>query len=424
MLTDAKLRAAKPREKPYKISDSNQLYLFVTPAGARLWRMNYSFNAKQKSLSFGPYPSVGLGDARKKRDAAKEFLRDGKDPGSEKRLGAARQLASAQNTFERVARQWFDANKRMWAEHHASDVIRSLERDVFPAIGSLPIAALKPPAVLEVLKAIEDRPAIETAKRVRQRMSAIFVYAVAGGIAEADPASIVKGALKPKPKKRKQPAIVELDLLQEMLSDAETEGARPVTRLALRFLALTAVRPGDLRGARWTEFDSLHPEQPIWRIPAARMKGDIDRKEEVGGDHLVPLSRQAMQVLDAIRPLTGGGPLVFPSARHAHRPMSENAIGYLLNRAGYHGRHVPHGWRAAFSTIMNEWAKVHGRADDREVIDLMLAHVPSNKVEGAYNRAAYMPRRYELAQIWADMLMDDMPTPNTLVDKPCRYQSG
>lgn len=205
-----------------------------------------------------------------------------------------------------------------------------------------------------------------------------------------------------------------------MIRDAEADDARPVTRFALRYLALTAVRPNEVRGAGWEEHEQLEGLEPLWRIPSCRMKGDLDRKEEKGGDHLVPLARQSVELLRCIWPLTGEGPYIFPSARNSHKTISENAIGYLLHRAGYHGRHVPHGFRAAFSTIMNEWAERHGKEHDREVIDLMLAHVPENKIEGAYNRAAYMPRRRELAQIWADMLCEGLAEPDLLMDLPGR----
>lgn len=168
-----------------------------------------------------------------------------------------------------------------------------------------------------------------------------------------------------------------------MINVAESDYARPLTRLALRLLALTAVRPNELRGARWEEFENLNGPEPLWRIPAIRMKGSLDRKDEIARDHLVALAPQCLLVLRAPWPLTGGGDLLFPSTRNGRKPMSENTIGYLLNRAGYHGRHVPHGFRAAFSTIMNEWAQDHGIKGDRGIIDLMLAHVPPNKVEGA-----------------------------------------
>ena len=260
--------------------------------------------------------------------------------------------------------------------------------------------------MLAVLRAIEARPAIETARRVRQRMSAVFVYGIASGVCPMDPAAIVQGAMAPLIKGR-QPAIVDLGEARDVLRRAEAVPAHPVTKLALRMIALTAVRPGEIRGAAWHEFEQLDGSEPLWRIPATRMK----MKQE----HLVPLSQQAVAVIMAARSLTGRGPLVFPNARHAHRPMSENAIGYLLNRAGYHSRHVPHGWRATFSTIMNESYR-----DDRHVIDLMLAHAPKDKTEAAYNRASHMPRRRELVQEWADMLLKDAPDAALLVHGPRR----
>jgi integrase len=268
---------------------------------------------------------------------------------------------------------------------------------VFPVIGALPISQLTPPLILAALREIEARGSIETAKRVRQRISAVFVYAIAHGIAVSDPAEKLGAVLKPL-RKGRQPAITELAPLRQMIITAEEDYARPITRLALRFLALTAVRPSELRGAQWNEFEDLNGKEPLWRIPSLRMKGNLDRKDEINGDHLVPLALQAISVLKVLWSLSGRGILVFPSNRHVHRPMSENAIGYLLNRAGYHDHHVPHGFRAAFSTIMNEWAERNGKDHDRKVINLMLAHVPKEKVEGTYNRAAYMARRRELAQ--------------------------
>lgn len=419
MLTDTKVRTAKPRPKSYKIADSNRLYLLVTPSGGKLWRWNYSYDGKQKSMAFGAYPLVSLADAREKRDQAYSVLCEGQDPNVARRLKIEANLEAGRQTFERVAREWYGNAKAQWATIHAHDVIRSLERDVFPTIGSLPIAQLTPPLILGVLREIETRGAIETAKRVRQRISAVFVYAIAQGIATNDPAEKLGAVLKPL-RKGRQPAITDIVALRQMILAAEEDNARPITRLGLRMLALTAVRPSELRGAEWAEFEDLDGKLPLWRIPSVRMKGDLDRKEEINGDHLVPLAPQAVSVLRAIWPLTGAGPLVFPSNRHAHRPMSENAIGYLLNRAGYHGHHVPHGFRAAFSTIMNEWAERHGDPHDRKVIDLMLAHVPKDKVEGAYNRAAYMPRRRELAAIWANMLSEGLPDPVLLVDRPVK----
>ena len=419
MLTDAKVRSAKPRTKPYKLTDTNRLFLLVAPSGGKLWRWNYNYDGRNKTMAFGAYPRISLADARARRDDAYTILCEGRDPAVAKKLKIDANIDASRQTFERVAREWHENTKSQWAGRHADDVLRSLHRDVFPTIGGLPISELTPPLILGVLREIESRGAIESAKRIRQRISATFVYAIAQGLVKHDPAEKLGAVLKPL-RKGRQPAITDLAALQKMIIAAEEDYARPVTRLALRFLALTAVRPNELRFAHWAEFEDLDGLLPLWRIPARRMKGDLGRKEELGGDHIVPLSKQAVAVLRAVWPLTGQGDLVFPSTRHAHRPMSENAIGYLLNRAGYHGHHVPHGFRAAFSTIMNEWAERDGKDHDRKIIDLMLAHVPGEKVEGAYNRAAYMPRRRELAQIWANMLTDGLPKPTVLVERPVK----
>jgi integrase len=423
LLTDAKVRAAKPRAKPYKLTDANRLYLLVTPSGGKLWRWNYDYDGKQKSMAFGAYPLVSLADARSKRDEACAVLCEGRDPNVAKRLRLEENIEAGRQTFERVAREWYGNARSQWASIHAADIIRSLERDVFPTIGDVPIAQLTPPIVLAVLREIEARGAIETAKRVRQRISAVFVYGIAKGIVQADPAEKLGKVLKPL-RKGRQPAITDLVPLRRMIVVAEEDYARPVTRLGLRFLALTAVRPSELRGARWNELEDLNGKLPLWRIPASRMKGDLDRKDERHGDHLVPITPHGLSVLRALWPLTGSGDLLFPSNRHTHKPMSENAIGYLLNRAGYHGHHVPHGFRAAFSTIMNEWAERNGKEHDRKVIDLMLAHIPPGTGEGAYNRAAYMPRRRELALIWADMLSDGLPDPAILIELPSKAVGG
>ncbi|MEO7787727.1 MAG: integrase arm-type DNA-binding domain-containing protein, partial [Sphingomicrobium sp.] len=331
MLNDAKIRAAKPQDKPYKVTDSHRLYLLVNPSGSKLWKWGYSYDGKQRTLHFGVHPRISLLDARVRRDEASALLSEGRDPGIVRKLLVGANLEAGRQTFERVAREWYDNTKPRWALVHANDVIRSLERDVFPAIGNLPIGELNAPIVLAVLREIESRGAIETAKRVRQRISGVFVFAIAKGIAQSDPAEKLGAVLKPL-RKGRQPAITDLARLRAMIIAAEQDYARPITRLGLRFLALTAVRPSELRGARWEEFEELNSAAPLWRIPAFRMKGDLERKNEIGGDHLVPLTPQAVSVLKALWPLTGGDTLVFPSSRHPSRPMSENAIGYLLNR--------------------------------------------------------------------------------------------
>ncbi len=426
MLTDAKIKAAKPRERQYKLTDGGQLYLLVSPAGGRHWRMNYAFgkneagNPKQLTLSLGSYPAMTLTEARKRRDEAKAQLRDGLDPGMQRRIALRTVRAEGENTFERLARKWHEQRKSTWSKVHAQDVLHSLERDIFPAIGTWSMSAITAPVLLDVLAAVEKRGAIETAHRLRQRISDVFVYAIVTGVAETNPAASLSKALKRKPKAKPQPALIDLAEVREMLSACEAQRCRATTKFALRFSALTAARPNEIRFARWHEIEDLDGSAPLWRIPAARMKGDQDRKAEVDGDHVVPLSRQAVDVLQTIAPLTGELPVIFPSDRHLHKPISENTLRALLIRAGYYQRHVPHGFRAAFSTIMNSRAEALNRPNDRAIIDLMLAHVPPNKVESAYNRAAFMERRREIAQEWADMVMDGIPPAASLLGRPMR----
>ncbi len=463
MLTDAKIKAAKAKATDYKLGDAGQLFLHVTKAGGKHWRMNYTYgkNASgkpaQKTLTFGPYPALTLLDARKRRDDAKELLRKGRDPAVERRVESVARAAETENTFKLVALRWFalrsgwdlakldekrrkdgtwsltdavhwaDSAKGIWSLVHASDVLRSLERDVFDEIGDLPITAIESPKVLEVLNAIAKRGAIETAHRICQRISDIYVYAIPAGLAKANPAASMIKALPKVPRSKKQPSIIDrirdhdgqVKAVRQMLADCDDERCRASTKLALRLLALTAVRPNEIQNARWAELEDLDGPEPLWRIPAERMKGDQDRKAEEGGEHLVPLSSQAVEVIKALRPLTGGYALMFPSERHVHKPISENTIRALLIRAGYYQRHVPHGFRAAFSTIMNEHPD--RREGDRAVIDLMLAHVPKDKVEGAYNRAGYLPRRREIAQAWADLIAVDLCDPAEHLGKPIRW---
>ncbi|MBR0663972.1 integrase arm-type DNA-binding domain-containing protein [Roseomonas hellenica] len=401
MLTDAEVRAAKPRGAPYKLSDGAGLHLYVTPAGSRIWRYRYEIAGREKLLTIGPYPEVTLAQAREERTKARAHLRASVDPAVERKK--ARLAATDKRlVFEAVARDWHARRSPGWTRRHSDDVLNSLERDVFPAFGSLQLRDITPAMVLGLLRPIEARPAIETARRVRQRISAVFVFAVASGIGENDPAAMVKGALAPLVKGR-QPAVLDLDGAREMLQSVEGIPAHPVTKLAHRFLALTVVRPGEIRGAKWSEFEDLSGAAPIWRIPAQRMK--------MRREHLVPLSPAAVEVLDCVRRFAARSELVFPSVRQLHRPMSENAIGYLLNRAGYHGRHVPHGWRATFSTIMNERFRM-----DRGILDLMLAHSSDDEVESAYNRALYLDRRKELAEIWAGLLLEKSSSAINMID--------
>lgn len=428
MLSEMAVRQAKAKAKDYKLSDSGGLYLFVAKSGRRTWRLKYRFGGKERRLIFGAYPEVSLKEARDRKVDARRLLADGRDPGLEAKKASFVRAMSASNTFEAVARSWFSLQEERWTPVHAGDVISSFEKDVFPWVGTLPIAELDEPIVLFVLRKIEKRGAIETAHRVRQRMSAVFVQAIAEGIAIRDPAAVVGKALKPVPRGRKRPAIVSVDGLREMIGKTEAELASPLTKLASRFAALTAQRLGAIRSMAWNEFENIDLDGEglcplaLWRIPAGHMKLASDLKQDEKFDHLVPLAPEAVAVLRAAKLLTGRGPIVFPSNRSARIPMSENTLSYFYNRCGYQGRHVPHGWRASFSTIMNEWAERKGTASDRLVIDLMLAHIPEgvSGSEVAYNRAAFLERRREIAGQWAKMVFGDFPQPSELLGLPAR----
>lgn len=409
MLTDTAIRRAKPADRPYKMTDGGGLFLLVTPAGGRLWRYRYRWAGKERLLAIGPYPDVSLADARRARDRAKELLRDGTDPSTAKRLKRFEVVKQADETFERIAREWHAMNVPKWDDVHAGDVLRSLERDVFPYIGSVPIRQLTSLDVLDVLRRIENRGARETARRIRQRIGSVFTYAVATMRAESNPAEPLVEAMQPV-RKGRFPAVTDLDHARQVLRDVDRTPGHPLTKLAIRLLALTAVRPGVIMTAPWLE---LPPGVELWEIPAERMKLRKHHKDNPAYDHLVPLSRQARETIEAARMLSGRGKYVFPNYRNPAYPMSENAMGYMLNRAGYYRRQVPHGWRATFSTIMNE----RFRSDDR-VIERILAHQEEDEVEAAYNRAEYLDRRRELLQIWADMLMVDQMPIEELLKQP------
>jgi integrase len=416
MLTNATLKAARPGARPRKIFDEGGLYVHILPSGRKTWRMKYRFDRKEKLLTFGTYPDVQLAGARDRRDQARALLDRGEDPSAARPSSIDIAAPSTPSTFEAAARAWFEHQRARWTDVHARDVLVGLERDVFPAIGPAELDAIARPTVLRVLRAVEARGSVETARRLRQRISAVFEYAMSEGWAAEDPAAIVGRALAAPPASRPQPALVDLDEVRALLAAVECINASPRCKLASRFLALTGVRLAAVRGATWAEIEGVEKGaedlahtfsiDALWRVPAARMKMARAKKADPTRAHLVPLSRQAVDVLRAARLMAGENghdtrspaALIFPG-RGGVGPLGEAAIGELYTRAGYAGRHVPHGWRASFSTIMNE-----RRPDDRAAIDLALAHAPKDKVEAAYNRAEHLARRRALFQEWADLL--------------------
>lgn len=393
-LTDLQAKNAEPKEKPYRLLDSGGLFLWVTPAGGRFWRYRYERSGKEQTLSLGEYPAVKLSGARVARDRARDLIRKGGDP-----TAPEPEAAPPKPSFKVIMDDWLTSQSRVWAPRHTKKVRQALEKWVVPTLGESAIDTITTAEVSKVLKALDDKGAQETLRQVRERISRIFRYAEGQGLVDRNPAAIAGQGLPPQIKGR-NPAITDIEQLRAMLTKLDATPARPVTRLAMRLLALTAVRQGEMRIAAWSEFHDLDGQAPEWRIPLDHMK--IPRTKRLGlpTHHTVPLSRQAAETLAVLKELTGKGPIPFPSATNAHRPMSENALSEVLVRAGYQDIHVPHGFRASFSTIMNELYPA-----DRLTIDYMLGHKLKDQVEGAYNRAEHRARRRELAQLWGDLLM-------------------
>lgn len=417
MLTDAACRNAKPREKAYKLSDSGSLFLFVSPKGARIWRWKYRFAGKEKLLTIGRYPATSLVEARRARDSAKGLLDSGQDPSAAKKHRKASIAAEQLDSFEKVTRAWHAAKAKTLTDRYANAVMSRMEANVFPRLGSTSIKAITPPMVLTAIRAIEARGANDMAHRVCNHISDVFVWAIASGLAETDPAAVIRKALA-QTDPRLRPALVKLDQAREVLAKTEiAQNAHWSTKLASRLLALTAARPGVVRLAERSEFEALDGPKPLWRIPAAKMKLTKQRKRDVTREFVVPLSTHAVEVVKAALASSPSPQWLFTGIGAWTKPISDSTLSKLYRESGFTGRHVPHGWRSSFSTIMNERAAQANREADRAVIDLMLAHEQSG-VEPVYNRAAYMPRRRELAQEWGDLLMEGLPSAASLLRLP------
>lgn len=427
VLTAAAVKNAKPAERAYKLGDSLGLYLYVTPKGAKSWRMKYRFNDKEKRLTFGLYPEVSLAEARDRRDEARKLIRENKDPTVEERRREAAAIAAAGATFETIARDWHEDEKVRWSPGQATLVMRAMERDLFPDLGKLPVSDIDGPLLLVSLRKIERRGAIETAKRVRGYASGVFDRAIGDHYIEVNPAAKIGKALKKTPVGSKQPAITKLPELLELQGIVDRSTSNPITKIASRFLFLSAVRVGVVRTATWDEFEGIDWDKPdapapeaVWNIPAERMKLEVQDKGEEAFGHDVQLPPQAVELLHVLRILTGRFELLFPSERSTRQPLSDAALSSLYKRiAGgkYKGRHVPHGCRSSFSTLMNKRAAEMDRASDRMVIDLMLAHVPPgmSSSEYAYNRERYSKQRRDIGAAWADMITEGLADPKDLI---------
>lgn len=388
-LTDTFVKNVKHTGAPAgdKHTDGHGMFLLVKAAG-KYWRLNYRFLGKQKTLALGVYPEVGLAQARKRRDKARELLAQGMDPSVAKRADKVARKQSADNTFEAVAQAWLAKTKALRAESTDAKVQGWLKNDILPAIGRLPIAEITPRDVLDMVRKVEKRGAIDSATRMKQLCGQIFRYAVAEGSAERDVTADLRGALEVRQTVHLA-AVIEPKQVGELLRAIHGYSGHPVTVAALKLAPLLFVRPGELRHAEWSEIDL---EAAEWRIPGAKMK--------MGADHIVPLATQAVEVLTELQKLTGRARYVFPSVRTGARPMSENTINAALRGMGYSSdMHTAHGFRATARTILDE---VLGERVD--LIEHQLAHAVKDVNGRAYNRTAHLPARKAMMQRWADYL--------------------
>jgi integrase len=383
-LTDTTIRNTKPGDKPIKLFDGGGLFLQVVPAGGKWWRFRYRFDGKHKLLSLGTYPAVSLKQARAKREEMRQQLAAGTDPGEVRKAAKARR--STANSFEAIAREWFTKSAPTWVPAHAAKVIRSLERDVFPWIGARPIGEINAPELLTVLQRIEDRGALNIAHRTHQICGRVFRYGIATGRADRDPSADLRGALA-SAKKRHHAAMTEPQSVGTLLRVIDGYQGSFVTKCALRLAPLVFVRPGELRKAQWVEFDLDAGE---WRYTVTK----------TNTPHIVPLSRQAVEILRELQPLTGGGHYMFPSISTTARPMSENTLGAALRALGFPKDDMSvHGFRAMARTILDEVLNVRP-----DFIEHQLAHAVRDPNGRAYNRTAFLAERRKMMQQWADYL--------------------
>ena len=381
-------RAACPSGRAsIRLTDEKGMYLEVTAAGGKYWRLKYRYGGKEKRLALGVYPAISLALARKAREQARETLSAGNDPGQLKRDAQQIKALGDASTFEKVARQWWEHWKGPKSPRHADYVLRRLEADVFPALGALPVSAINAPQLLAVAKSIEARGAVDIAKRSLQTCGQILRYAVAHGLADRNPAADVRPADALKPRIKMNYARLDAKEMPELLRKIEAYQGSPYTRLAMKLMALTFVRTGELIGARWEEFDLVAGE---WRIPAKRMK--------MRTPHIVPLAPQTIEVLQAIQTASGHRALLFPGERDHDKPMSNNTILGALKRMGYAGRMTGHGFRGLASTVLHEQGYPH------HAIELQLAHQERNAVSASYNHATYLAERRAMMNQWANYL--------------------
>lgn len=394
-LSDVKCRNAKPAPKLVKLSDGGGLQLWVQPTGSRLWRLAYRFEGKQKLLALGSYPLISLAEARQARDDAKRLLLSGINPAQER---ISRKAGSAKDTFRLIADEYVDKLKKEGRADRTISKVKWLLDFAYPLIGDKCIREIDPASILTALRRVEVRGRYESARRLRSTIGSVFRYAIATARAETDPTFALRGALI-SPTVTPRAAITDPKAFGGLLRAINTFDGQPTTRAALKLMTLLFPRPGELRAAKWDEFDF---ESSVWIVPEARMK--------MRRPHRVPFSRQAARVLTSLREISGGGSLLFPSVRSDLRPISDNTLNAALRRMGYGKEEVTaHGFRATASTLLNECGKWHPDAIERQ-----LAHIENNDVRRAYARAEHWDERVKMMQWWADYL-DELESKNVRV---------
>lgn len=387
-LTNVQIKQVQPKEKDFKIYDEKGLFLLVKRNGAKYWRFKYRFSGKEKYMAFGVYPEVSLKDAREYRDKARSLIRDDLDPMDERKKRRLAIENAHSNDFEIIAREWFAKEKDAWADSHIKKQLGLIENNLIPYLGQLPIREITPPILLDCLRKIEARGALETARRTKQVSGQIFRYAIATGKADRDPSFDLKGALKT-PQTRHFSAITEPKQFGDLLRSIDGFDGTAVVATALKLAPLLFVRPGELRHMEWTEIDFDKRE---WRLPAEKMK--------MKQPHIVPLATQAIHLLETIQPLTARWQYVFTGERSRRRPMSDNALNAALRRLGYtKEEHTTHGFRASARTLLDEELEF-----DAKYIEHQLSHEVRDPLGRAYNRTKHLSQRKEMMQSWADYL--------------------
>ncbi|EFI3990670.1 tyrosine-type recombinase/integrase [Escherichia coli] len=386
-LNDMQIRRAKPEVKAYTLGDGQGLSLLVEPNGSKSWRFRYRYAGKPKMISLGVYPTITLAEARARRDEARKIVAEGKNPSEVRKEQKLALRIQSENAFEKIAREWHQMKSAKWSAGYASDIIEAFQNDIFPYVGTRPVGEIKPLELLNVLRKIEKRGALEKMRKVRQRCSEVFRYAIATGRAEFNPAADLSSALEVH--KSNHFPFLKSDEIPDFLRALDSYAGSRLVQIATKLLMVTGARTIELRAALWQEFDL---DNAIWEIPAERMK--------MRRSHLVPLSTQALGFLNELKSMTGNYRYVFPGRNDPNKPMSEASINQLIKRIGYGGKVTGHGFRHMFSTLLHE------QGFNSNWIEIQLAHVDKNSVRGTYNHAQYLEQRRQMLEWYSKKLLE------------------